>query len=265
MEHPEFLILVDHDGTLCQTSHTAYDSLKYAMEHAIRAVGEVQKFIDLDSIMSRLTGTTEKRLVRELISIFQIDTSKQELFESAFYVGRANWYRNMKTNAEFIFDTYFPDMEFLIQKASRIPSYHFGLVTGNPKPVIEERISPHIKDIFSQNGQLFGSFGEDSISRTQLILQAIQKAKLVFPTFSPTINQNGFATNVVYIGDSQADLSAGLKAKVKTIFVPSRSLQNVKFIKHEECYILLGEIFEDSMLITNDCSSPETFQFIGLP
>lgn len=263
-KHTQFLVLIDHDGTLCQTSPTAYDSLRYALDHALRVTKLTPKFIQLDAIISQLTGTTEKRLIEELISLYQVEKSKQKLFEEAFYKGRTNWYKTMKSHNEFVFDTYYPDMEQLIEAMAKKSNYHLGLVTGNPSSVIEERLSPHIKKRFISNKKLFGSFGEESDSRKGLIKLAIDKAKSLFEGFSIVKDANGFISNVFYIGDSKHDFIAGLKAKVKAIYIPSRSLQHVKSIKSEEYISLLEEVLEHEMLITNDCASEETFKFVNL-
>jgi phosphoglycolate phosphatase-like HAD superfamily hydrolase len=258
------LVLVDHDGTLCQTSPTAYDSLRYALEHALRLTKLTPKFIDLETILTQLTGTTEKRLIQELISVYQVALNKQSLFETSFYNGRANWYKTMKSHDEFVFDTYFPDMEFVIEKAVANPNYHLGLVTGNPVKVIEERLSPHIKKYFMQKGQIFGSFGEETSSRKELITSAITKAESTFPDFVPLTDVNGFFTNVFYIGDSKHDFIAGLSAKVKTIYIPSRSLQHAKLVQNEEYVKLLDEVLKGEAIVTNDCASSTTLTFLGL-
>ena len=258
------LILIDHDGTLCQTSSTAYDSLQYALQHALRITKITPKIIDLDSILTQLTGTTEKRLIQELISFYQVAPSKQSLFESSFYKGRAIWYQNMKSHDEFVFDTYYPDMELLIEKTIAKPNYHLGLVTGNPLRVMEERLAPHISKYFTHDGHLFGSFGEEAVSRAELINSAVSKAQAIIPGFIPSRDTNGFLSNVFYIGDSQHDFIAGLSAKVKTIYIPSRSLQHSKLIRNEEYVKLLDEVLKGEMIVTNDCASSTTMSFIGL-
>ena len=258
------LILIDHDGTLCQTNPTAYDSIRYALEHALRVLKITPKFTNLDSIMTQLTGTTEKRLIQEFVSIYQIMPSKAALFEASFYTGRTNWYKTMKSHDEFIFDTYYPDMEYLIDKAVSSSNCHLGLVTGNPSSVIDVRLAPHIREHFVNDGRLFGSFGEESISRTDLITQAIVKAQTAFEGFIPNRDVNGFLSNVFYIGDSKHDFIAGLSAKTKTIYIPSRSLQHAKLVKNEEYVVLLGEVLQGEMLVTNDCASAAALSFIGL-
>lgn len=257
------LVLIDHDGTLCQTSPTAYDSLRYALEHAVRTIEATPKFIELDSILSRLTGTTEKRLVQELISIYLVGPEKQQTFEDAFYTGRSNWYKTMKSHNEFVFDTYYPDVESMIQTAFEKGNFIFGLVTGNPSEVIDERLSPHIRHYFEINGKLFGSFGEESISRTELITSAIEKAETSLG-FKPILDNLGFAENIFYIGDSKHDFISGIKAKVKTIYIPSRSLQNVKSIKNEEYIDVISSVLPNEILITNDCNSAEAKTFLGI-
>lgn len=263
-DQSDSLILIDHDGTLCQTNPSAYDSINYAIENALRTIKLTPKFIDLDSIMTQLSGTTEKRLVQELISIYSIDLNKQSLFESSFYQSRTNWYKTMKSHNEFIFDTYYPDMEYLVKRIVDNPHFHLGLVTGNPSPVINIRLSPHIKDFFTQKKHLFGAFGEESTSRTELILKAITKSKSVFPGFIPIKNSNGFFKNIFYIGDSKHDFIAGLTARVKTIYIPSRSLQHTKSVKNEEYVQLIDNILGGELLVTNDCSSQTTLDFVGI-
>lgn len=225
------LILIDHDGTLCHTNELAYESIRYTAQKTCQdfQINPQQILLDLDGIIADLTGTTEKKLVQTIIGKVGVSKESVNSFEKLFYINRANWYASMKNNREFIFDTYYPDTEMLMQKAIDKGKYYLMMVTGNPRRVIEERIANHVKKYFCDgNGNIIGSFGDEAADRQELITNAVKQASIFFPGFIPFSNPDGFITNVFYIGDSYNDLLAGLYAKVRTIWIPSRSLQVVK-------------------------------------
>jgi phosphoglycolate phosphatase-like HAD superfamily hydrolase len=112
------LILVDHDGTLCKTSATAYDSIHYCVEHAIH---KLRVSVDSENLIKNIeqafrdtAGTTEKNLLKRVGYILALPPSKLEKFQEYAYQGRAKWYKSMKAHDEFIFDTYYHDTEQLL-------------------------------------------------------------------------------------------------------------------------------------------------------
>ncbi len=261
------LILIDHDGTLCNTNTNAYDSIKYAARTACESIKvDYDKLnIDWDNLMSSLRGTTEKNLVKHVCYNYEIPIQQSSLFEERFYHARANWYSNMKSYNEYVYDSYFPDAESLIHKVHTDPTKAVWVVTGNPKIVVEQRLAPHIRPYLNdKNGEIGGAFGDEAISRPELINLAIDRAIKAYPGFHPIKNGFGFTTNVIYIGDGRYDFFAGLEAKVKTVWIPSRLLQDVKDSLTLDYIRFMKSILPTQIEITNNLASPSTLAFLGL-
>lgn len=258
------LFLIDHDGTLCQTNPFAFESIKYAALDAVKKLGYENKITanEWDDILAETSGTTEKNLARyicNMISVPLID------FENFFYDSRANWYQQMKKSQEFIFDTYYPDAELLVEKVAASSNYHLMMVTGNPENVMDVRLSTHLRKHFcNESDHILGGFGNECFSRQDLIKNAIEDATKHFPDFVPSKNDFGFYDNVYYIGDGYRDFKAGIYAKVKTIWIPSRSLPMVKDKSSEEHIKLLMDVLGNNATITNNLESKEVLNFIGL-
>lgn len=265
--HVETLILIDHDGTLCNTNLNAFDSIKYAARTACESIKvDYDKLnVDWDKLMTELRGTTEKNLVKHICYNYEIPYIQSGLFEERFYLARANWYANMKSYNEYVYDSYFPDAESLIHHAHNDPTKAIWLVTGNPKVVVSERLAPHIRKFFcNEFGDLMGAFGDEAFTRKELIFNAIDRAEKEYPGFRPVKNGFGFTTNVVYIGDGRHDFFAGLEAKVRTIWIPSRLLQEVKESLSLDYIRFMKNILPTQIEITNDLSSDSTLSFLGV-
>jgi phosphoglycolate phosphatase-like HAD superfamily hydrolase len=261
------LILLDHDGTLCNTNLNAFDSMKYAARTACESIKvDYDKLnLDWDKLTSETRGTTEKNLVKHICYEYEIPYKQSELFEERFYIARANWYTNMKSYNEYIYDSYFPDAETLIHQSYKDPTKVIWLITGNPKVVVAERLAPHIRKYFTdKNGDLLGAFGNEALSRAELIHLAINRATKSLPNFQPKKNGLGFTTNVIYIGDGRHDFFAGLEAKVRTVWIPSRLLQEVKENLALDYNRFLKSLLPTQIEITNDLSCPNTLSFLGL-
>jgi phosphoglycolate phosphatase-like HAD superfamily hydrolase len=258
------LILIDHDGTLCQTNNMAFDSIKYAAK--VACGGELLlSEADWDSIFSETAGTTEKNFVHNIALKTNFSISDIKKFEQDFYKARVNWYKSMRAHGEFILDTYYPDMENLILAAFEKENFHLMLVTGNPLAVMEERLSNHLRKYFvDEKDSLLGSFGEETTKHSELISKSITKATKAFPGFEPIKGDLGFCENVTYIGDSKHDFVAGLDGKVKTIWIPSRNLYVTKELRSEPYLQVFLKLLDKYTMITNDIFSPETLRFIGL-
>ncbi|EKD99808.1 MAG: hypothetical protein ACD_22C00171G0004 [uncultured bacterium] len=73
----------------------------------------------------------------------------------------------------------------------------------------------------------------------------------------------GFTKNVVYIGDSRADFFAALNAKVASIWVPSRKLQDVYDVRSQDYVSYIQGLLGNRFYITNDLYSKETLSYIN--
>jgi phosphoglycolate phosphatase-like HAD superfamily hydrolase len=259
------LLLVDHDGTLCDTNPLAYDSMKYAFNTVVDILGiNLREDIDWDKVFADTRGTTEKNLIRYLSYYCGIHFDKVKQLESKFYHFRAKWYENMRSCNEYIWDTYYPDAHQLVFECAKSNSYELWLLTGNPEVVLEERLSNSIKEIFSKNGKLQGVFGDLFYSREEVIEAALEKAKIEFGENIVDKDSIGFHKNVYYVADSRSDFFAGIEAKVRTVWIPSRSLQDVIEKKDEDYVRFIENTLGDRVLIVNDLFSDEVKKFVGL-
>lgn len=262
------LLMFDHDGTLCDTNENAYDSIKFATLSAVSTFNKnlTVNNIDWGHIFSETLGTTEKNFVQVAANMMSIPLSMHNLFEERFYISRKNWYQNMINLKEYVWDTYYPDAEKLLndtEKEERANIIKY-LVTGNPIHVLEERIPKHIRMHFnSKENQLQGTFGNEALSRKELITKCVQKAIESYK-FRPIKNKNGIISNAYYIADSKNDFYAGIEAKVKTIWIPSRSLQNTISESNTQELKLFRQLMPESFITTNNLSSEEVYNFIGI-
>ena len=258
------LVLFDHDGTTCQTNDNAYDSLKYCIRESAKIckldVTPIES--NWDTFFHETRGTTERYGARVIFNRIGNNSVTFEDFEKIYYQARANWYKNMKSYNEYTYDTYYPDAENLIFHCWKTPNTHIGLVTGNPDQTMKERLASHLQELFFSEPNL-NTFGNEANSRQELIKLSIQKAIDSIPNFEPKRDGNDLITNVIYIGDSRADLFAGMLARVKTIWIPSRMLQTVKDCKGEDAIQVISELMPNSIHITNSLEREEVLQFIN--
>lgn len=225
------LLMLDHDGTLCNTNENAFESIKSATISASQIFTKdfTGENLDWNLVFSQTVGTTESYYVRVVANIISIPINQLKLFEERYYTARKNWYQNMINLNEYVWDTYYPDAEKLLldtSKQHKIKIIKY-LVTGNPQQVINERIPQHVRYHFSDTkGNLNGTFGDEGLSRKDLILKTVEKA-IKQQDFKPVCNGNRIITNAYYIADSKNDLYAGIEARVRTVWIPSRSLQHL--------------------------------------
>jgi phosphoglycolate phosphatase-like HAD superfamily hydrolase len=258
----DLLVLFDHDGTTCLTNENAYESIQYGIREAAKMLN-----IDIspiennwDQFFHETRGTTEQYVLKV---VFNKSTTNIHLFDdyaNLYYTARANWYKNMKSYRHYTYDTYYPDAESLIFHCWKTPNIHLGLLTGNPIDTMRERLATHLSEIFFSPNSI-NTFGNEASSREELIRLSIEKAKARIPNFDLHL-ENNIATNVVYIGDSRADLFSGLTAQVKTVWIPSRMLQITKDSLSEDAIILLRKLLPKAIHITNSLETPETLDFV---
>jgi len=260
------LILLDHDGTVCKSNENAYDSIKYAAQQAARNVGVDIKEIEIDwsKVFNETRGTTEKNLVHYLVYLFHIPLVKFPEFERLFYLSREAWYKNMKKYKEFVYDLYYPDDEIIVEDLEKDEDNILRLVTGNPSNVLEQRIINFLRGKFiDSEGKLQGFFGESAYSRVELLKLAVSSVKKEVDEFEPEFDEQGFMKNVYYIADSRADLFAALYAKIRMVWVASRTLQEVKDTESEDAIGYILKMHKDRILITNNLENDEVAKFLN--
>lgn len=256
------LVLFDHDGTTCLTNENAYSSIQFAIREASKILKLDISVIEAswDQIFHETRGTTEQYTLKVIFNKISTHKNSLEEFSNLCYSARANWYKNMKSYSQYTYDTYYPDAEELIFYCWKTPNIHLGLVTGNPEETMKERLATHLSEIFFTPNSI-NTYGNEANTREELIKLSIEKAIKTIPGFKPHLNNN-IATNIIYIGDSRADLFAGITAQVKTIWIPSRSLQNLKDAISEDSIVLLRKLLPNAIYISNSLESNEVKNYI---
>lgn len=258
------LILFDHDGTLCETNPLAYDSIKSAFHSAILSLKLPNNVeIDWEKVFAETTGTTEKNVVRSIGYLGSIPLQMIPDLENKFYNFRAKWFQTMRESGEYVWDSYYPDAHQLAYECFRKKNIHGWLLTGNPEIVVKERITNSLRDIFiGKNGKMMGVFGNEALTREGLLQKAIEKGVHEFGKTMLTKDSKGFYKNIFYIADSRNDFFAGLDAQVKTVWVPSRKLQDIISIKNQDYVKFIKKMMGSEFLITNDLSSKEVYSYL---
>lgn len=262
------LVLIDHDGTLCDTNPYAYESMKFATEMACRGVKLDLKNLNInwEDLFAQTQGTTEKNYLRIFCFRYAIPFADINFFEERYYEARTVWYRNMKSFHENPYDTYYPDTENLINICNHRPNLNTWLMTGNPRQVMKERLAKHLLNYFSDERQedLQGAFGDEAYSRDELFQIAIKKAELSIKGFKIIRDSLGFATNVIYIGDGRKDFFSALNAKIVSVWVPSRKLQETKEIATQDYMVFLKKMLGKRIQVVNRVDAEEVLSLIGI-
>ncbi len=260
------LFLFDHDGTLCVTNVSAYDSMKDAFRQALSFNGIHNNIEDLDwtKIFSETRGTTEKYFISYVLRFLVPDVTKHSKIAEDYYYLRSQWYVAYDRLGEFTLDTYYPDAQDLLIRLAETKDNTIWLVTGNPRSVVENRMANGFRKFFAdrKGGKLEGVFGEEGYSRKELIEKAVSKAVECIPEFFLKGGDHGFVDNVFYIGDSRSDFFSGLSAKVKTIWIPSRKLQDKIDAESSMEISCIRNLLPSQFIITNRLNSKETLDFI---
>ncbi len=258
------LILFDHDGTLCETNPMAYDSMKSAFHTTLESLKlKTDVEIDWERTFAETAGTTEKNLVRYVSYVHSVPPQLIPDFENKYYKFRAKWFQTMRESGEYVWDSYYPDAHQLAYECARRRNFHGWLLTGNPEIVVEERLTNSLRDIFlGKDGKIKGVFGNEALTRQDLLTKAIQKAEQAFGKSILDTNSKGFYKHIYYIADSRNDFFAGLEAKIKAVWIPSRKLQSLVDIKNQDYVKFITKMLGNNILITNDLSSKEVYDYI---
>lgn len=209
------LVLFDIDGTLVGGPIKA-EWLAYA--ESVRSVYGV----DFEPSRSAYHGITTPQIITESLKKLGLDNVyiKSKLGECLEVMGEV-FKKAIVDEKVAVLPGVYGLLNILTQRQVLI-----GLVTGNPEPIAKAKLE--------QAGlvQFFkvGGFGSDSIDRTELIKLAIERANK---------NLNFFKTgSVYYIGDAEADVTAGKNAGIKTIGVTTSGFSPEQLITAGASFVL---------------------------
>jgi phosphoglycolate phosphatase-like HAD superfamily hydrolase len=259
------LVLFDHDGTICLTNENAYESIKFAAREALSLCGAEVVISDEDwsVVFSETRGTTERNVVGMLYGRYCHGNGSIDFFTETYMQARANWYHNMKSYNNYIYDTYYPDAENFLYYCYHHKDCIVGLLTGNPKETMKARLAAHLQDIFFNNDEAVNVFGDEAGTRAEMIEIALNRAKEKHTDFETIKTELGIMQNVIYVADSRKDFTEGLSSKVRMLWVPARTLQGVEEVRAEDgVQMLLSVLPKNIFHITNNLEHPKTIEFV---
>ena len=214
------LLLFDVDGTLI-SSEDFLSSYEPQLSNALSDYFNEQIKIDF----SGLHGGTEIKNLKILMERQGLKASNEEL--QSFFKKFGRNYQASREDLRLL-----PYVSEVISRLSG--SYLLGLVTGNQEWVARKRL-----DCVELNHYFhFGTFGNESDEREDLVTNALEKAK--------EYGWNGDLSDVYVIGDTPKDIAAGKSVRVNTIAVATGSYTQKQLQDSNSDYVInnLSELEE---------------------
>lgn len=191
------LVLFDIDGTLISARGAGSQALARAISSYYGVEAPMQQIL--------LDGKTDPMIVREALALagethqFQGTLTKDFLSAYEHYLGleldQCQHYKIL------------PGVSSLLTRLGRNASFLVGLATGNVVAGARHKL---------EKGKLmhyfrFGGYGCDNESRTEIVLQAMQRGR--------DILGNQFSGKTIVVGDTPRDIRHGREAGARTVAV----------------------------------------------
>lgn len=223
----EVLHLADFDGVCVKPGLITLDSLLWKANEVLKLYKATPlSEAELNVILKDRTGTTELNFLEGIMDARNIPKEKRSEFTQVYLKAREahlllpNKKIDSKKFGRDLFDTSYPDALHYFRRVRKLPNNEIESVTGNPRGAFRARLKSDTdwKTIFTgDNGEIRGAFGDEALSRSELILLAIARAEE--DGFVVKRDSEGYTTNVFYYGDAAHDLIAGINSKTRTIFL----------------------------------------------
>lgn len=189
------LILFDIDGTLVarHEGHNEAFAVAFKEVHGIYASIHMVDY----------HGKTDQQIIRDVLTVCGVPQGAIDAKMSQFMQVMSDYYVIVGPSLTTkLFDGVAETLETLSNDG-----YLLGLITGNLESIAHTKLGRADIDKYFQ----LGGFGNEALDRSQLVLNAIEKAKQLF----------GFRQddNVFVVGDTPRDIEAATKAGVKSIGV----------------------------------------------
>jgi len=188
------LLLFDIDRTLLKNAKGHRD----AFTHAFKEVYNVNTTIDIITPH----GMTDQQIIIEVLKKNKLDEKEIKSKINICMQSMIQFYNEIKNKCEP--PIVLEGVKNLLNEFNK-QNYLMGLVTGNLEPIAREKL----ERVGLNNFFKLGGFGNDNISRTELVKLAIKRAQ----------EKHNFIykDNVFLFGDAIQDMNAGHEAGVKTI------------------------------------------------
>lgn len=220
------LFLVDFDGVCVRSGLLTYDSLLLKINDVLRLINkDPLDEKEWERISLDTDGSTELNLIKAVCQSRGIlGTRKFNRFKTTFFILREEHLNIIDRKEADRFgrelnDQTYPDARHFFSQQKELDTIMW-LVTGNPRRSMRKRLdlNPDWKGLFIQNNEMGGAFGDEAFTRQELIKIAIKRAEI--KGFRIEKDTHSQALNIFYFGDTVKDLAAGIKTRVRTVFVP---------------------------------------------
>lgn len=189
------LILFDIDGTLVarHEGHNEAFAVAFKEVHGINASIHMVDY----------HGKTDQQIIRDVLKACGVSQDAIDAKMDQFMQVMCDYYVTVGPSLTIeLFDGVTKTLDALNDG-----DYLLGLVTGNLEPIAHTKLGRADIDKYFK----LGGFGNEALDRSQLVLNAVEKAKQQFD-----FHQDD---NVFVIGDTPRDIEAATKAGVKSIGV----------------------------------------------
>lgn len=218
------LILFDIDGTLVarHEGHNEAFAVAFKEVHGINASIHMVDY----------HGKTDQQIIRDVLKVCGVPQDVIDAKMDQFMQVMCEYYVAVGPHLTTeLFDGVTKALDVLDGG-----DYLLGLVTGNLEPIAHTKLGRADIDKYFK----LGGFGNEALDRSQLVLNAIEKAKQQFD-----FHQDD---NVFVIGDTPRDIDAAIKAGVKSIGVATGAYNSDQLVQ-AGALVVLGSVGDTAALL----------------
>ncbi len=219
------LILFDIDGTLVarHEGHNEAFAVAFKEVHGINASIHMVDY----------HGKTDQQIIRDVLKVCGISQDAIDAKMDQFMQVMCDYYVTVGPSLTTeLFDDVTKTLDALDGD-----DYLLGLVTGNLEPIAHTKLGRADIDKYFK----LGGFGNEALDRSQLVLNAIEKAKQQFD-----FHQDN---NVFVVGDTPRDIDAAIKLGVKSIGVTT-GIYNSDQLSQAGATVILDGVGDSAALLT---------------
>jgi phosphoglycolate phosphatase-like HAD superfamily hydrolase len=214
------LYLWDYDGIWVKARTDSYSIMRHAIDDTLKRHGipvqSPMEELDWKKIFADTAGGTEHRFVSTVFTALGVKPKLHDRLFPIFIQTRAELIRefNFKNGLrKFDDEMVYRDTKILQARLSeKYPRAIFGLVTGNPLWVMEQRLPAELENVFDL--RIGGEYGYD---RSDMIRTALTHAREL--GWEGYRDELGMYVNAFYFDDSEHGAVGGLRAGCKTVYV----------------------------------------------
>lgn len=220
------LVLFDIDKTLIKSSkrHRAAFSI------AFKEVYGVDTSVDI----IQPSGMTDQQIIFDVLKLKGLDEEKIKSKLDLCMEKTAEAFNKTISNDEIII---LPGVKKLLEKL-KDNDVLMGLVTGNLEAIARGKMKKLNIDHYFK----IGGFGDENISRTELVKIAIKKAQSNFDFI--------FSNNVYLFGDAPQDMKAAKEAGIKAIGVTT-GIYTKKQLENAVADKVINDLIDTEMILND--------------